>query len=45
MLYWNDQGTRRVEASRYDGSERQVLVEGDENVVWPNQMSLIENDT
>ena len=41
-MYWNDQGRRRVERARYDGSSREVLADGDD-VYWPNQMALSSN--
>jgi len=40
-LYWNDQRSGRIERSKLDGSQRQVLV-GD-SVTWPNQMALVHN--
>ena len=36
-LYWNDQGSKRIERSKLDGSEREVIV--DDVSYWPNQMT------
>ena len=36
-LYWNDQGSRRIERSNLDGSEREVIVA--DASYWPNQMA------
>ena len=37
-LYWNDQGTRKIERSRLDGSGRETIIDG--LVYWPNQMVI-----
>ena len=40
-LYWNDQRSARIERSKLDGTQRQVLVR--HNVTWPNQMALVHH--
>lgn len=38
FVFWADQGSKKIERSGLDGSERKVLV--DEDLFWPNQMAV-----
>ena len=38
VMFWGDQGTRRVERVNLDGTNRQTIIQ--DGLVWPNQLAF-----
>jgi hypothetical protein len=41
MIFWTDWGEKaKIESAGMDGEDRKVIIQGEENVVWPNGLAL-----